>query len=454
VTRVRSKPVVPIVPLVPLVPILPLVLVGLIGSITQPAAGADAEPVAIVGATVHTLVGPPIEGGTIVVRGETIAEVGRDLPVPEGTRVIDATGLVVAPGFFDAMSTLGLAEIASLQATQDATELGTWNPHLLAITAVHPASEHVPVARANGVTHAGAAPAGASYGIAGRASAIHLDGWTVEEMALARELGVVVTWPDLVTRRFDRATARFADRPFTEAKKEYDERVGEIRGWLEAARRYATAQHAAEEDRPPADARLQGLVPVVERELPLLVRASTERQIRDVLALAEEESLRVVLVGGQEAWRLASRLAERGVAVILGPTQSLPTREDDPYDRSYTLARALREAGVAVAISTFGASASFTLPYEAAQAVAFGLSWEDGLRAITQWPAEIFGLDDRLGTIEPGKLANLVVTDGDPLEIRTQIRHVLVRGAVVDLETKHTRSYQRYRSRPLPAKSR
>jgi imidazolonepropionase-like amidohydrolase len=182
------------------------------------------------------------------------------------------------------------------------------------------------------------------------------------------------------------------------------------------------------------------------------VRASTERQIRDVLALAEEESVRVVLVGGQESWRVSERLAERGVAVILGPTQALPTREDDAYDRSYTLARDLRRAGVAVAISTFGASASFTLPYEAAQAVAFGLAWEDGLRAITEWPAEILGLGERLGTIEPGKLANLVVTDGDPLEIRTQVRHVLVRGAVVDLATKHTRSYERYRSRPLPAK--
>jgi imidazolonepropionase-like amidohydrolase len=285
------------------------------------------------------------------------------------------------------------------------------------------------------------------YGMPGRASAIQLDGWTHDEIALASDVGVVTTWPELVTRRYDRATTRFADRPYGEAKKEYDDRVAEIRGWLDAARRYAAAQSARQAARPRPDLRLAALVDVIERRLPILVRADGERQIRDAVALAGEESLRLIVVGGQGAAPVAALLAERKVPVILGPTQRLPREDDEAYDAPYTLARDLRAAGVVIAISTFGASAAATLPYEAGQAVAFGLSWEDGLAAISRAPAEILGLGDRLGTLEPGKIANLIVTGGDPLEIRTPVLHVMIGGRLVDLENKQSRSYQRYRTR-------
>ena len=411
------------------------------------------RPIAIVGALVHTLAGPDLDRGTVIVQGGRIVAVGADTSIPEGAEVIQGEGLVVSPGFFDAMSTLGLSEIPSVGATQDTTELGAWNPHLRALDAVHPASEHILVARANGVTHAIAAPSsgGGGYGIPGRASAIRLDGWTNEQLAIAPDVGVVVTWPNRNTRRFDPATVRFADRPFSEAKKEYDERVEELRGWLRSARRYAAALESAK-SKPQVDHRLAGLIDVAAGRLPILVRADTERQIRDAVAFASTESLRMVLIGGKQSWRVVDLLAEKGVPVILGPTQELPFEEDDPYDRPFTLARDLRAAGVTVAIATFSAASSFTLPYEAGQAVAFGLQWEDGLAAITRAPAAIFGLGDRLGTIEPGKVANLVITDGDPLEIRTRTVHVMIGGRLVDLVNKHSRSYELYRSRPLPAK--
>lgn len=418
------------------------------------AAAADAgasQPIAFVGARAHTLAGPAIEGATIVVRAGAIVAVGAGVEVPADSRVIDAEGLVIVPGFFDSMSTLGLSEIPSVSATQDTVELGAWNPHLRALDAVNPASEHLLVARANGVTHAGTAPIGSGYGIPGRASVIRLDGWTNQELAIAADIGVVVTWPELTTRRFDRATARFADRPFAEARKEYDDRIAELRGWIASARRYASALRTSGSSPPKIDLRLAGLEEVADGRLPLLVRADRERQIRDAVDFAAQESLRMILVGGREAWRVAPLLAEKNVQVILGPTQSLPLDEDEPYDRPYTLARDLRAAGIEVAISTFGAAASFTLPYEAGQAVAFGLSWEDGLAAITRAPAEILGLCDRLGTIEPGKVANLVVTDGDPFEIRTRVVHVMIDGRLVDLANKHTRSYERYRARPAPS---
>jgi imidazolonepropionase-like amidohydrolase len=419
------------------------------------ASDATREPIAIVGARVNTLAGPPIDHATVVVRAGSIVAVGAGAGVPSGARVLEGEGLVVTPGFFDAMSTLGLSEIPSVAATQDTAELGAWNPHLRALDAVNPASEHILVARANGVTHAGTAPAGTTasgigYGIPGRASAIRLDGWTNQEMAIAPEIGVVLTWPSLVTRRFDPASARFSDRPFAEAKKEYDDRIAELRSWLASARRYASASRTGKTSRTPNDLRLAGLADVAQGRLPILVRADRERQIREAVDFAAGESLRMILIGGKEAWRVAPLLAEKKVPVILGPTQDLPLEEDDPYDRPFTLARDLRAAGVQIAISTFGAMASFTLPYEAGQAVAFGLPWDDGVAAITRAPAEIFGLGDRLGTLEPGKVANLIVTDGDPLEIRTRVLHVMIDGRWVDLANKQSRSYERYRSRPLP----
>lgn len=426
-----------------------ILVAAAMSAVTVPARAE--EPIAIVGGTVHTLAGPPIEGATVVVEDGLIVAVGRDVAVPDGARVIDAAGLVVVPGFFDAMSTLGLSEISSLSATQDAVELGSWNPQLLTLTAINPASEHIAVARANGVTHAGVVPSGSTYGIPGRASAIDLDGWTVEQMTLEPEIGVVVTWPDMATRRFDRATARFSDRSFKEAKEEYDARVKEIRGWFEAARRYRAAMEAG--TTPAGDRRLAGLTEVLDRRLPLLVRANSERQIRGAVAFAAEESLRMVLLGGQEAWRVADLLAEKKIPVILGPTQSLPPREDDPYDRPYALPGYLRAAGVEVAISTFGASASFSLPYEAGQAVAFGLPREEGLAAISRWPAEILGLGDSIGTLEPGSIASLIVAAGDPLEIQTRIVHVMIHGRLVDLASKHTRLYELYQARPLPEKT-
>jgi imidazolonepropionase-like amidohydrolase len=430
-----------------------LALAALAAPATHAAASeADAsQPIAFQGGLVHTLAGPAIEGGTVVVRAGTIVAVGAAIEIPAAARVIDAQGLVISPGFFDSMSTLGLTEIPSVAATQDTAELGAWNPHLRALDAVNPASEHILVARANGVTHAGAAPVGSGYGIPGRACAIRLEGWTNQEMAIAPEIGVVVTWPELTTRRFDRATARFADRPFAEAEKEYDERLGELRGWLASARRYASGLRAGESSRPDVDLRLAGLADVADGRLPLLVRADRERQIRDAVELSAKESLRMVLVGGRESWRVAALLAEKRIPVILGPSQVLPLDEDEPYDGPYTLARDLRAAGVEVAISTLSALSSFTLPYEAGQAVAFGLAWEDGLAAITRAPAVILGLGDRLGTIEAGKVANLVVTDGDPLEIRTRVVHVMIDGKLVDLANKHTRSYERYRARPAPS---
>ncbi|MGH7699659.1 MAG: amidohydrolase family protein [Gemmatimonadales bacterium] len=400
------------------------------------------------GGTVYPLAGAPIENGTVVIQDGKIAAVGVGVTVPAGARVIDATGLHVYPGLFDALTRLGLTEIGAVDVTEDETELGEFNPHLLAATAVHPASEHIPVARANGITHAVTAPQARAAGIGGQASLMHLDGWTVEEMLIAPSVGFVVSWPRLGGGSgFGFGGFRGqAPRSFREIKKQYDEQVRRLDGWLEAARRYDAAIKAGE--RLPRDLKLEALARATRGELPLLVEANDERDIRNAVGWAEQQRVRIVILGGNQAYRAAALLAEKKIAVILGPTQSTPTSRDAGYDERYAAPGLLHQAGVRFAIATFNSADSRTLPYEAGSAVAFGLPRDEALKAVTLYPAEILGVADRVGTIEAGKLANLIVTDGDPLEIRTQVRHVIVAGREAGLENKHLSLYERYRARP------
>ncbi|MFW6175274.1 MAG: amidohydrolase family protein, partial [Acidobacteriota bacterium] len=365
----------------------------------------------------------------------------------------------VYPGFFDPLTRLGLTEVGSVSATEDTEEIAEYNPELVAAAAVHPDSEHIPVARANGITHALSAPGSGGGGgffgfgtsggaLAGQGSVIHLAGWTAEEMALDPSAVMVLQWPALQTRSFDFSTFSVEERPFTEAKEEYDEGVEELERWFRAAEHYARARQTGEPERLRRDVKLEALLPVVQGELPVLLVANEKRSIEDGLAFAERHGLEVILAGGAEAWKVKEMLAERQVPVVLRPTQSLPVEEDDPYDRPFTTAGELHAAGVTIAFATFSSADSRLLPYEAGHAVPYGLPREEALKAITRNPAEIFGLGERLGTVEPGKLGNLVLTGGDPLEIRTRVERVFIQGREVSTDNKHRRLYERYRSRP------
>lgn len=410
------------------------------------ASQADAQELVIRGGTVHTLAGAPIANGSVLIRDGRVAAVGATVAAAPDATVIDATGKHVYPGFFDAITQLGLTEIGAVDVTNDLTELGTFNPHLLGATAVHPASEHIPVARANGVTHAVAAPGVRSGGIGGQGSLVNLAGWTVEEMLVERSVGMMMAWPGIQTREFDFATFTPRERSFQDAKRRHDEQVDSLRSWFEAARQYRHA--AAAGAGVPRDLRLEALGPVLAGDLPLLVTANTVREIREAIAFADSQRVRLVILGGSEAWKVADTLAAKDVPVILGRTAALPTSENERYDEQYAQPGRLHAAGVRMAISTFDASDSRTLPFEAGFAVPYGLPAEEALRAITINPARILGVDDRLGTIAEGKIANLVVTDGDPLEIRTHIEHVIIAGREVGLENRHRELYEQYRARP------
>ncbi len=413
-----------------------------------------AETLVIRGGTVHPIPGESFVGDVVIADG-LVSAVGPDLPAPSGANTIDATGMHVYPGMLDALSQLGLLEVGSVPATDDQAEMGTYNPHLQAATAIHPASEVIPVTRANGITHAVVAPQTDNDGvIAGQAALIHLDGWTVEEMAIEPSIAMVIDWPAIRTRRFDFTTFSVKETPFNEAKEQAKEKLDELRDWIEAARHYRQSMEAGR-GRAETDLKLEALSRILEGRTPVIVLAHAKRDIEGAVAFAEKEGLKMILAGGRDAWKVKDMLAEKGIPVILGLTQSSPREQDDPYDRPFRNPSELVDAGVKIAFAS-GAGGGFgpggphnsrTTPYEAAQAVAFGLSEDDALKALTLWPAEILGVADRFGTIEPGKAGNLIVTDGNPLDITTRVEHVIINGREVPTANKHRSLYEKYRSR-------
>lgn len=424
---------------------------ALAATVLGPFGGAASGPraVAIRDARVHTVgAAGTLERATVVVSDGKIAAVGAGVRIPAGAQVVDGRGLEVYPGMIDPWSNIGLTEIGSVPATVDITELGDFNPHLLAATAIHPASEHIPVVRVNGITTALSVPSGGV--ISGQAALIHLDGWTIEEMAIRRSAGLVLRFPSLESRsgrRFGGGGAEGARRrTFADIKREQDRQVRELSELLEAARHYgaARAANAATE----RDRKLEALVPVVRGEMLVFIEADTARDIRNAVEWAKKEKLRMVLRGGREAASVADLLRQENVPVILDSIVALPAREDDPYDASFTVPRDLAKAGLKFALSVSSSSDARNLPYEAGFAAAYGLLREAALRAVTLSAAEILGVGDQIGSIETGKSADLVVTDGDMLELRTKVKALYIAGRSVSLETKHTRLYERYLNRP------
>lgn len=401
---------------------------------------AQAQTYAIQGGTIHTLAGESFVG-TVVVRDGRIEAVGPDVQAPAGAEIVDATGLHVYPGMFDAVSQLGLTEIGAVDMTNDSQEQGSYKPHLQAATAIHPATEHIPVARANGITHTIAVPSGGV--ISGQGSLVGLDGWTVEEMNIDPGAAMVINYPSLQTRRGFRGRFFGQPRPFSEVEREYEGRVAELNEWMDAGRHYAQAAGSV-----PLDLSLAAMARVVNGEIPVLLAANGERDIKNAVEWAEEQGIRFVLTGARQGWKIADWLAERDVSVVLGPTQSMPGGPDEQYDEAYANAGKLYEAGVKIAFGTFGSSNSRTLPYEAAMAVPYGLPLEAALEAVMRNGAEMLGLGESMGTIEPGKIANLIVTDGNPLEIQTQILDLFILGRQVSTDNKHKSLYEKYRSRP------
>ena len=435
--------------------ILILTLSGVHAAQAQTTAASD---IAITHAKIFTLAGPPIEDGTVVIHGGKIAAVGAGVPIPAAAQVIDAKGLQVYPGLFDPVTQLGLSEISAVNATVDTTETGSFNPDVTAATAILPSSAHIPVTRASGITEAITAPAsggfdsrGATNLVGGQASAIHLAGWTAEEMLINKRAAMVLDWPDTETRSFDFSTFSIKEKAFTEAKKEYDKQVNELADYIEQARHYAQALQSAGSVSFQRDVKLDAMALVVRGEVPLLVFANKARQIRDAVEFCDRQKLKIILAGGTEAWKEKDLLRSKSVPVILRPTLGEPPEEDDAYDRLLTQPEELRAAGIKIAFGSFDNSFARRLGQNAANAVAHGLPYEEGLKAVTLYPAQMFGLDAQFGTVETGKTANLIVTNGDPLDVTTDVRYLFINGQLTSTDNKQKALYEKYLNRPKAA---
>jgi imidazolonepropionase-like amidohydrolase len=390
---------------------------------------------ALRGGRVFPVAAAPIEEGTIIIDSGRIAAVGPmdEVSVPAGATVLDVAGLGVYPGFIDAGTRLGLTEITSVPGTVDSREIGSVQPDLLAATAVNAHSELIPVARGGGVTAAAVFASGPL--IAGQAAVIRLDGSTTREMVLRRRLGLQVALP---LARSDAAAAP---------------QVKMLEEWIERARAYEAQIRAAETGggpRPPKEPRLEALIPYARGELPVIFAANGEAQIRLAATVAERLKLRPIVRGGRDAWKVAGLLREKGIPVIVGPVNALPLESHDPYDAPYANPGELFRAGVPFAFQTDHAALSSNLPYHAGTAVAFGLPYEEALKALTLGAARILGVEEEIGSLEPGKLADIIVVDGDPLEPSSRLIHLFLAGEPAALECRHTRLHDQFRERCEP----
>jgi imidazolonepropionase-like amidohydrolase len=404
----------------------------------------QSQPVVLKGATIHTVTKGTITNGTIVMeRGKILAIGGPEVAAPRGAKVVDVTGKHIYPGLIDAYSTVGITEIGAVDVSSDINELGDFNPNVRPEVAINAESRHIGTTRSAGVLVAFATPGGGL--ISGLSSAISLEGWTWEEMSMKGAAALNVNWPDpnARPRRFGGGPPPgFGGRP-QPAPKTYAEQVEELRNFFGEARAYRDALKAGQTVR--TDTRYAAMIPALNGEIPVVVAAEGAAQINDALTWGKQEGVKLVIRGGRDAVKVASRLKAENVPVILTSTMSAPARSDDGYDEAYGTPAALFKAGVRFAIAGEGnALYSYRLPWDAGVAVAFGLPEEEALKAVTINAAEFMGVADKVGSLEVGKEATLVITTGTPLDMTTNIIQSYIQGREIDMNDMQKQFFKKY----------
>lgn len=403
--------------------------------------------VAITGATVHPVSRAPITNGVVLIRDGVIAAVGTaaEVPVPAGARRVDATGRHVYPGMIDPLTAVGMIDIESISSARDDREVGTFNPHMRALYSINPYSEGIFVGRANGVTTILTAPTSGT--IRGTGSVVALKGDTPEQMAIASRSAVVVAFPSP------------SGDAWAEPKLE-GEALLALQALFRRATQYAAEPSALRDPTAPWEVNIEpsdrvlldAMVPAVTGRVPTIFIAQRERDLRTLLMFLDSfPQVRAVVGGGAQAYHVAGELAQRGIPVIVGSTFEPTVDRDDPVTAAWRNAEVLRAAGVKVAFTTSfspeGASELRNLPYAAAKAVAYGMPRDEAYRAVTLSAAEILGLGDRMGSLEPGKRADIIVVNDDPLQILATVERMWIGGEEVPLVSRHSRLYEQFRER-------
>ena len=409
----------------------------------------SADAILLHGATVHTVSGETFSPGDVLIQDGKIAAVGKEIPA--GTaKVIELTGRHVYPGMIALDTALGLIEIEEVRATDDTREVGEFTPDVQSWIAVNPDSEELPVARGGGIAYFEPVPHGEV--VAGQSALVRLAGWTTEQMVLKKQLALHVFWPaqQLKTTPKEKIHKPAKWKSLDDQDKERRKKLRELDEFFAEARAYAKAKAAATNGLAPPQKipAWEAMLPYARGELPLTIHADELRQIKSAVAWAVTNHFKIILAGGRDAWLAASLLATNHVPVIYESAQAAPARDTDSYAAQFRAPEILRAAGVTVAFSVGGAMLVKNVPYAAAQAVAFGLPADEAIKGLTLYPAQIAGVADHLGSIEPGKEAPLIVTDGDLLDIRSNVKLMWIAGQPVSLESRHTRLNEKYKNRP------
>lgn len=406
---------------------------------------------AITSARIVTVSGAVIDSGTVVIQNGRIVAVGANVSVPADAERINGAGLTVFPGMIDAGTNMGLQEISGGAAgTVDISETGTINPNAKAFKGINPHTSHINVTRVNGITTVLSMPTGGV--ISGQSAVINLNGSTQAEMAITPEFGLVINFPRVTT--FGGFGGGFGQPPidFNEAVNRRDKSLEELKKVFADAENYSRIQDAYAKDKslpyPPKDIKMEAMIPYVRGERPIIFTAERERDIRGVIRFVEEMRVKAILMGGGDSWKVADGLKKNNIPVIFTNIFNLPAQDDDPYDYFYEGPSKLQKAGVKFAVSTGDDGANVRdLPYQAGIAGAFGLGHDEALKSVTLYPAQILGISDKYGSIEVGKIANIVVTDGDILDPRTNVKYLFINGRLLPLTSRHTELFDAFKDR-------
>jgi imidazolonepropionase-like amidohydrolase len=393
-----------------------------------------AQTIAITGGTVYPVSGPKIENATVLIRDGRIAAVGANVAVPAGATRIDASGKWVTPGLIDGAGQMGLREIGAVQNTNEATLRGNEvAASFNVLEGINPASTLIAVNRMEGITTTLAVPNGSL--IWGQAVLIDLDGATIEAMRVKSPAAMVADLSEGAKDAGGGSRAGVAQR---------------LRRVLDDAREYATRRadyrRAQIQSLAASAADLEALQPVLRGELPLLVVANRRSDIETALRIAKEYKLRLILAGAAEGWMIPGEIAAAGVPVLVEPMDNIPSF--DALGIRYENAPMLAKGGVKVALMETATENTRDLRQQAGNAVASGMTWEQAFRAVTLTPAEILGVADRYGSLDVGKVANVVVWTGDPFDFATGVEHVFIRGKDIPLRSRQTELLERYKSLP------
>jgi imidazolonepropionase-like amidohydrolase len=402
----------------------------------------EAQPILITNATVHVGNGQVIQNASILITDGKISAVGTNVNAPAGAQTINAQGKHVYPGLILTETNLGLVDVNAVRATSDAREIGELNPSVRSIIAYNTDSKVINTLRSNGILMANIVPEGGL--ISGSSSVVQLDAWNWEDAVYKMDAGIHFRMPTLMPR--PRGFGGFGggggpNQPQSDPVKEGLDQIENIRSFFAQAKAYA-----AEPTHEQTNLKFEAVKGLFDKSKKLYVHANTVKQMLIALDFIKQFGVDLVIVGGMDSWQITDLLKQNNVSVILNQPHSLPTLEDDDVDQPYKTAAQLQKAGVLYTINDNDAQTrGRNLPFNAGTAAAYGLSKEEALQAITLNAAKIIGVGDKTGSIEVGKDANIIISDGDILDMRTSmVTDAFIQGRKIDLTDKHKQLDERY----------